>query len=106
MWRINSSQKGDKTKHTSSTPPWSKNGKEFTLNQLLTHLKNIISKQRNCVISGKPPVALPKMKILPSWGGKTGTVSRIEQIYDSNTEKFETDGQNLRVERELADFGN
>ena len=86
--------------------PWSKNGKEFTPNQLTTHLKNIISHQRTRVIPGKPPVELPKRKIIPSLGTKTGTVSRIEQRYENQTEKFETDGQNLRVERELAGFGD
>ena len=39
-------------------------------------------------------------------GTKTGTVSRLEQRYENQTETFETDGQNLRVERELAGFGD
>ena len=67
---------------------WSKNGKEFTPNQLTTHLKNNVSHQRTRVIPGKPLVELPKRKILPSLGTKTGTVSRIEQRYENQPEKF------------------
>ena len=85
---------------------WSKNGKECTVNQLLNHLKKIISQQRTRGIPEKPPVKLPERKVLPTLGRKTAILSRIEDKYASQSEKFETAGQNLRVERELAGIGD
>ena len=49
---------------------------------------------------------LPKRKVLPTLGTKTGILSRIEENYESQTEKFEMEAQNERVERELAGIGD
>ena len=71
---------------------WSNNGKEYTVNQLSNHLKKIISHQRTREIPNKPPVELPERKILPTLGGKTATLSRIEGNCNNQSEKFETAG--------------
>ena len=49
---------------------WSKNGKEYTVNELSNHLKKIISHQRTREIPNKPPVELPERKQLPTFGKK------------------------------------
>ena len=85
---------------------WSKNGKEFTVNELSNHLKKIISHQRTREIPNKPPVELPERKILPTLGTKMAALSRIEGKYASQSQNFEIAGQNLRVERELAGIGD
>ena len=85
---------------------WSKNGQEFTPNELTDHLKNIISHQRSREIPTQPPVKLPKRKYLPTLGTKTDVLSKIEGTYKDQTEEFETNGQKLRAERELAGIGD
>ena len=68
--------------------------------------QKIILHQRTHEIPDKPPVELPERNILPTLGEKTATLSRIEENYNNQSEEFETAGQNLRVERELAGIGD
>ena len=49
---------------------WSKNGKEYMVNELSNHLKKIISHQRTREIPNKPPLELPERKQLPTLGEK------------------------------------
>ena len=49
---------------------WSKNGKEYTVNELSNQLKKIISHQRTREIPNKPPVELPGRKKIPTLGKK------------------------------------
>ena len=58
---------------------WSKNGKEYTVNELSNHLKKIISHQRTREIPNKPLVELPERKMLPRLGRKIATLSCIEE---------------------------
>ena len=46
----------------------SKNGKSFTLEELASHLKMIVSNQRSWSILSKPLVLLPAQKALPQLG--------------------------------------
>ena len=85
---------------------WSKDGKDFTPNQLANHLKHIIASQRSRQIPDKPPVELPKRKVLPTLGTKSTTLSGIEQTYENQKRSFEEDGLNLRKEREKAGIGD
>ena len=85
---------------------WSKDGKDFTPNQLANHLKHIIASQRSRQIPDKPPVELPKQKVLPTLGTKSTTLSGIEQTYENQKRSFEEDGLNLRKEREKAGIGD
>ena len=68
--------------------------------------KNIILHQRSRQIPTKPPVTLPKRKLLPILETKTSVLTRIEQKYNNKTEEFETNGQKLRMERESAGIGD
>ena len=57
-------------------------------------------------MTAQPPVDLPKRKLLPTLWIKTDVLSNIEQNYKDQTKEFEINGQNLRMERELAGIGD
>ena len=62
MMRVIGLGKEDRSTH------WSKNGKAFTPEELVSHLKMIVSKQWSRYMPAKPPVLLPVKEALQQLG--------------------------------------
>ena len=86
--------------------PWSRNGKDLTVDQLGDHLKLIIKEQRKRGIPSKPPIPLPERKDLPTLGTKTPDLLAIEATYLLKSNKFEKDAHTTRNNREAAGVGD
>ena len=86
--------------------PWSKNGKEFTIEYLSRHLKMCISQQQKRRIPKAPPVPLPDRKQLPSLGTQSQDLVAIDITHTLGSVQFEDNANSVRVERELAGMGD
>ena len=64
--------------------PWSRNGKELSVQQLMSHLMKIIRAQKKRKIPKNPPILLPGRKVLPVLGTK---VPELEKIESKESEK-------------------
>ena len=60
---------------------WSNNGKAFTLEDLASHIKMIVSKQRSRSIPTKPPVLLPAQNALPKLGTQAPDVADMAAFF-------------------------
>ena len=60
---------------------WYKNGKAFTPEDLASHLKMIVSKQRSRSIPIKPPVLLPAQNALPKLGTQAPDVADMAAFF-------------------------
>ena len=64
--------------------PWSKNGKEFSPDDLFEHLiKKIIPEQLKRGIPDKPTMELPSRKDTPQLGTKTADIEKLEGCYEA-----------------------
>ena len=60
---------------------WSKNGKSFTVEELASYLKMIVSKKRSHSIPTKPPVFLPARKATPQIGTQAPDVVAMDVVF-------------------------
>ena len=91
--------------------PWSKNGKEFSPDELFEHLiEKIIPEQLKQGIPNQPTMELPFRKDTPKLGTKTADVENLEGRYEAERtsaieaaeklrEQLETDGAIDRYEK-------
>ena len=86
--------------------PWSKNGVEFTSNELMNHLKLIIEQERTRIIPSKFQPDISKRKDLPQLGTRIMNIQDFDINRQSNTQSFEKNAMNVRNEREALGFGD
>ena len=91
--------------------PWSKNGKEFSPDELFVHLiRKIIPEQFKRGIPDQPTMELPSRKETPQLGTKTADVENLEGRYEAEKvsaieaaeklrEQLETEGEIDRYEK-------
>ncbi len=91
--------------------PWSKNGKEFSPDELFVHLiRKIIPEQLKRGIPDQPTMELPSRKETPQLGTKTADVENLEGRYEAEKvsaieaaeklrEQLETEGAIDRYEK-------
>jgi hypothetical protein len=81
--------------------PWSKNGREFTPEELFDHLiKNIIPEQVKRSIPDKPKMELPSRKKTPQLGTKTMDVDKLDCRYEEEKQNALKEAMKLRDESE------
>ncbi len=85
---------------------WSKNGKEYTPDELAQHLKNIIRDTRNRKIPKNAPVVLPMRKELPVLGTQTSDVVAIDAARLATSDEFEANARRIRDDREANGIGD
>ena len=86
--------------------PWSKNGVQYTPNQLAAHLKTIIQSEKTRTIPRKPPFFVPKRKVLPQLGQLTADVQAMDEWHLSNVEHLEENARTMIHNREAVGMGD
>ena len=85
---------------------WSSNVKAFTLEELASHIKMILSNQRSHSIPTKPPVLLPAQKALPQLGIQAPGIFSIDADRIKNSDEFDHQERRTRLDREVVGAGD
>ena len=67
---------------------WSNNGKAFTLEEIASHLKMIVSNQRSRFIPTNPSVLLPALKMLLQLGTQAQDDISVDTARIETSDKF------------------
>ena len=87
--------------------PWSKNGKQFSFEELAAHLKNkIIPEESKRDIPSKPPVKSLDRKELPVLGTQSADVIKLNVISGEKEKELRETAEKIRDERELEGIGD
>ena len=86
--------------------PWSKNGIEYSPNELAEHLKKIIKAEKRRVIPRGPPTLVPQRKNLPSLGEQTMDVKTMNVTSQEKNIDFDRIARTLRIKRESRGQGD
>jgi hypothetical protein len=77
--------------------PWSKNGVDYTPDQLLSHLTdNIIPQQYKRGVPEVPPMTLPSRKITKQLGTKTSDIDELDKRYEEEKESLMSEAMKMR----------
>ena len=85
---------------------WSKNVKALTPEDLVLHLKIIVSKQWSRSIPTKPPVLFPVQKALTQLGTQSSDVVAMDTSHVENSDEFEQQARLTILEREAVGVGD
>jgi hypothetical protein len=81
--------------------PWSKNGVDYTPDQLLSHLiDRIIPQQNKRGVPEVPPMSLPSRKITKQLGTKTSDVDELDKRYEQEKESLISEAVKMRDDLE------
>ena len=87
--------------------PWSKDGKEFSVDDLASHLKDkIIPKEGRETIPEQPPVKTLQRKALPILGTLSPDVAKLDSMTAEKEKEIRGKAEKLRDERELCGIGD
>ena len=81
--------------------PWSKNGVDYTPDQLLSHLiDRIIPQQNKRGVPEVPPMTLPSRKITKQLGTKTSDIDELDRRYEQEKEGLISEAIKMRDDLE------
>ena len=85
---------------------WSNNDKNFTQEELESHLKMIVSKQRSRSIPTKAPVFLSVQEALPQLGTQSPDIVAMDSDRLETNDEFKKQARHKILERELVGFSD
>ena len=86
--------------------PWSKNGVEYSPQELYKHLKGIISDEKKRTIPNKPPAMIPQRKQLSQLGEQTSDVKVIDATHKEKSVQLDHNARMMRIDRESIGQGD
>ena len=86
---------------------WSKNGRAYTVDELATHLKEVILPEEvNRNIPSEPPVQTLERKVLPVLGTLSANVAKLDVASGEKEQEMREAAVRMRDERELEGVGD
>ena len=86
--------------------PWSKNGREYTTNELALHLKKIIAAESSLVIPKEPPIQIPQRKALVQLGTQSLDLKALDDKFSADSSGFHDAALSKIEEREAKGEGD
>ena len=85
---------------------WSKNGVDYTIDELAKHLKHIICEEKKLGIPVKPPIEMPLLREMPKLGQLTADAKALHEKLESESQDFVVATRDRRRELESEGMGD